>query len=105
MDFKDCNKVSKFLLHVHEQKKTSTGKVLMKVSKSGKKKDDGTYEKSMFLSVLLNENTKWTPAEYTKKNILVNGTFSTGEYEDKNGNKQLTFTIFADEVSEYVKES
>ena len=102
VDFKDMNLVKNWRLKVFEQKKTEKA-VIMNAAKSGKKKDDGTYEKSMGISIILNNATEWPHADLTGKNILVDGQFSHNEWE-KNGRGGLDFIIFATKIQEYVYE-
>lgn len=99
---RETNRVSNWVLKAFEQKKSQNGNsVIINCAKSGRRKEDGSYEKSMPISVLLNGDTEWAHVDLTGKHISVSGGFSHGEYE-KNGQTYLNFTIFADKVEEYV---
>lgn len=101
------NKVNNFLLRVMEQKKTEKA-VIMNCTKSGKKLEDGSWDKSLNVRVILNGNTDWEHKNLTydkdKKNcILVDGTFSHESWE-KDGKSGFNFVIFADKVQTYIPE-
>ena len=95
-------RVENWCLKVFEQSKTDKG-VKMRTALSGRKKADGSYGKSMNITVFLNADTKWNPADYSGKSVDVSGNFVHDEWE-KDGKSGLNFTIFADTVQEHVWE-
>lgn len=95
--------VSNWVLKVFEQEKKEKC-VLINTSKSGKKTETG-YEKSMPIRVVVTDTTDWPHENLSGKVIDVDGRFSHTEYTDKNGNRQLAFTIFADKITEHVWEN
>lgn len=103
MDYKEMNKAVNWRLHVFEQKKTENA-VVMNCSLSGKKKNDGTYGKAMNIRVVIGCNTKWDKIDYSGKNILVTGGFMH-DTRESDGKEYLSFTIFAETISEYIYEA
>lgn len=102
--------VKNWVLKVKEQKKLESGNVSMNAMFSGRKKDDGSYDSAMWITVLINRSkdsqkaTIWaSPADYTGKYIEVDGNFSHSDWtkENKSGKN---FTIFAKEVREHIFE-
>ena len=102
MDYKDFNRVANWKLHVFEQKKTDNA-VVMNCSLAGRKKQDGTFDKSMNVRVVINADTVWPRVDFSGKNIIVNGGFQHKWWE-KDGKSGVEFTVFATEVREFVKE-
>ncbi len=110
MDFKQTNKAKDWVLYVYEQSKIEDkNMVKLRCNKSGRKigEKDGKaeYDDPMFIDVLVNADTKWPEADLSRKRIVVSGGFSHSFFTTKEGEKRMTFTIFADEIAEYVYES
>ena len=99
MDFKDMNRAVNWRLKVFEQKRTDNA-VIMNCCLSGKKKDDGTYEKSLSIRVVVSEKTEWPRVGFSGKMILATGGFQH-RYWEKDSKSGFDFTIFADKVEEY----
>ena len=97
------NRVEGWMLKVFEQKKTENA-VIMNCGMSGKKKEDGTYGKSMYIGVVLNAETDWVHDDLSGKLIDVNGNFALGEYTKEDGTVIPKYTIFADKIAEHVWE-
>ncbi len=102
MGYKDTNKVTNWRLYVFEQKKTENA-VIMNTSMSGRKKEDGTYDKGMNVKVVVCSTTNWPRVDFTGKVILVNGSFQHKWWE-QNGRSGIDISVFADDVKEYVKD-
>jgi len=99
-----ANRCEGWMLKVFEQKKLDNS-VLMRCALSGRKKDDGTYGKSMSISVILTADTDWVHADLTGKVVDVNGNFSISDYTNpKNNETYINYNIFADKVVEHVWE-
>ena len=97
-------------LKVWEQKANknedgSTKSVTMQCSLNGRKKEDGTYGKSMYINVFLNGDCQWTPDDYSGKYIDVDGNFSISDYKSKDGKEGINYTIFANSVKEHIWEN
>ncbi|MCR5515887.1 MAG: hypothetical protein K6F41_05450 [Lachnospira sp.] len=95
------NKVE-LTLRVFEQKK-NTNSVTMRCGLSGKKKEDGTYGKSMPVEVIVLEKTKWAHEDLTNKLVDVTGSIMVEDWE-KNGKSGFNVKVFADTVDEFHKE-
>lgn len=102
---KNFNMVNSFVLRVQEQKKNANGTAIMKCLSSGGKKNDGTYERGMFITVIFDPaEIEWQHEDLTGKWIDVDGQFkhSYWEKEDRGG---LNFTIFATAIRDHEFES
>ena len=99
--------VKDWILRVWSQKKSKNEDyAILNCSKSGKKLEDGSYEKSMFISVIIpleDGKCDWGHEDYTNKNIKVAGYFDHGNWK-KDGKEGQNFTIHATKVEEYVFE-
>ena len=102
VDFKELNKVSKWRLYVYEQKKTENA-VIMNCAMSGRKKEDGTFDKSLNIRVVVGSKTNWPRVDFTGKTILADGGFQHKWWE-KDGKTGIDLTVFADSIVEYVRE-
>lgn len=94
------NKIENWGLRVYDLKDSKNGKKYMKTTKSGGKKEDGTYKKSMFIDIWPEKECNEFSAAWLKKTVDVDGSFQIGEW---NGN--LTFTVYATGVKEHVWEN
>ncbi len=92
------NTVTNWSLRTFQPKQTEKAMILPS-SLSGKKKPDGTYPKSMNVSVFCTENTNIQPDDYTNAYISVDGNISVGEWVDREGNVHPQYTIFATRVA------
>ena len=95
------NMVNNWHLHVFEVRSTQKG-AMLSASLSGRKKDDGTYAKSMSVSVFMGNNTRceFAPGtDLSNTDIAVDGTFSKGDYIGKDNVERPQFTIFANRIS------
>lgn len=101
----DFNLVKNWGLHVFEffvikDKGTNEVKgVMFRCSLSGKKKEDGTFPKSMPVSVFCYyDNCKIPDEDPTGKNISVSGRFTVGESVGKDGTIYASYSINATEI-------
>ncbi len=96
------NRVENLVLKVWEQKKMDNG-IVMRCSKSGKKKEDGTYEKSLPVNVMIDfgdSECEWSHSDLTSKLVLASGTLSHSFWES-NGKSGVNLTVWADKVELY----
>lgn len=91
------NKVKNWGLRVFEIRETKTGSKFLKVTKSGGKKDDGSYKKSMFIDVWQAKDCNEFSDDWNKKTVDIDGSFTIGEWKGS-----LTFSIYADSVKEHI---
>lgn len=70
---------------------------------NGKKKEDGTYQKGMPLSVYCKngECNYDNSIDYSKSLIDVDGGITASEYKKKNGEIASSLTLFADKVRKH----
>lgn len=101
----DFNLVKNWGLHVFEffvlkDKGSDEVKgVMFRCSLSGKKKEDGTFPKSMPVSVFCYyDNCNIPDTDPTGKNISVSGRFSVGESVGKDGTIYPSYSIIATEI-------
>lgn len=88
-------------LFCFDMKETEKG-VRLNCALNGKKKQDGSYEKGVNISVFCNFETCDIPQDdYTKVYIDVDGGISASEYTDKDGNIRSSLTLFADRVRKH----
>ena len=101
----DFNLVKNWGLHVFEflvlkdKEKGEVKGVMFRCALSGKKKEDGTFPKSMPISVFCYYGSCNIPEEDpTGKNISVSGRFSVGESVGKDGTIYPSYIINATEI-------
>lgn len=104
----DTFKVENWNLRVFQQKETDKG-LTLNCSKSGKKKDDGTYEKGLSIKVFCSYDSCDYDAslgdDASGSYISVDGNFATSEYTNKDGEVSVICTIFASAVRKVVYDS
>lgn len=94
----DYNVCSNWGLRCYEQKMTDKA-VILKCSMSKKKKETGEYSAPVYIDVVCTfDRCEIAQDDYAKSLINVDGQFSVGDYEDKDGNTRATMTIFATKV-------
>ena len=92
-DWKENNLIKNWRMRCYKVVANSDNVItILKCTKSGKKRTDGTYPDSMFIDVVVkNAHTDGVFPE--KKNILVSGSFQLSDY---NGKPQ--YTVFATDI-------
>lgn len=103
LDRNETNIAKNWVLKVRDQKKSKDGNsVILDCFSSGRKRQDGSYESGMFVSVVATEDTEWKPASKVGSYIDVTGQFAHREYlSEKTGKTSLGFTIFATEINDH----
>ena len=99
----DFNRIVGFSLKCKEMVETEKS-YIAKCFMSGKKKEDGSYAKGMFIDVVITADTEWEEGDLTGKYLNVDGNFSLGEYTTKAGETRVTYTIFAKKITEHTFE-
>jgi len=79
--------------------------IFVNAFQSGKKKEDGTYNRGWNVTLILNGNTKWNNDDLKDKYVMVKGnlTFSDEDYDDDSKNIHrhgIKHTIFVEELNE-----
>jgi hypothetical protein len=100
------NLVKAWQLRSFAQKTTAKGRMLS-CAMNGRKKDDGTYEKSLNMSVFIGNDCDVDAElgdDLSNKYITVDGRFAISEYESKDGTASVSITIFADKIVKTVFE-
>lgn len=97
------SKVVDWTLKIFEQTKKENC-VQMNTALSGKKRQDGTYGKSMPIRVVVTDDTDWAHADLSGKLVDVTGNFTIDDYTNKKGENVMSYTIFADSIKEHVFE-
>ncbi len=100
---KETNLAVNWVLKVKDQRFSKAGdSVILDCVSLGRKKEDGTYESGMFISVVAGKDTDWNPSTKTDKYIEATGSFSHREWtSEKTGKSGLGFTIFASEIKDH----
>lgn len=94
--------IKDWTLKVHGQRKSKSGMYfILSCVKQGKKKEDGNYEKGMWINVFVNDDTDWDHMDLTGRWVDVSGSFNHGVYT-KDEKEELTFSIFANRVKEHI---
>ena len=94
------NKVENWGLKCFEFRENKSGNsVTLKCALNGKKKEDGTYPKPLYLDVLCQFGSCDIPEDdYNNSYINVDGNISISDYKTKDGNVVMRPTIFATKV-------